>query len=102
MINTKLALRNKIIPKASKLNSGIQESRRRNDPQTVFQLVRELVQAQFNRGDEELTKMIWQDVADRDIDLDRLINHMYTYTFHEDDYEMTKVDETYHKTGLVG
>ena len=78
-----------------------QEARIRNDRQAVFQLVRDLVQAQFNRGDEELTKRLWQDVADRNINLDRVINLMYTCSFHEDDYEMTKVDETYQKTGLV-
>ena len=40
-------------------------------------------------------------MADRDIDLDRVINLMYTCSFHEDDYEMTKVDESYQKKGLV-
>ena len=92
----------KIIPKSSKLHTGIQESRIRNDRQTVFQLVRDLVQAQFDRADEELTKRLWQDVADREIDLDRVINLMYTCSFHEDDYEMTKVDETFQKRGVVG
>ncbi|WP_413678069.1 hypothetical protein [Prochlorococcus sp. MIT 0916] len=87
---------------STKVQVGTEEARIRNDRQAVFQLVRDLVQAQFNSGDEELTKRLWQDVADRDIDLDRVINLMYTCSFHEDDYEMTKVDETYQKTGLVG
>ena len=95
-------LKNKFISKSSQLQVGIQETRIRNDRQAVFQLVRELVQAQFNRGDKELTKRLWQDVADRDIDLDRVINLMYTCSFHEDDNEMTKVEETYQKTGLIG
>ena len=97
-----MVLKKKIISKSSKFQVGTQEGRIRNDRQAVFQLVRDLVQAQFERGDEELTKRLWQDVADRDIDLDRVINLMYTCSFHEDDYEMTKVDETYQKTGLVG
>ena len=54
-----------------------------------FQLVRDLVHAQFEMGDEELTKRLWQDVADRNIDLDRVINLMYKCSFLEDDYEMT-------------
>ena len=70
---------------------GTQEARIRNDRQAVFQVVRDLVQAQFARGDEELTKRLWQDVADRKIDLDRVINLMYTCSFHEDDEEMTNV-----------
>ena len=97
-----MALKKEIISNSSKLQVGTEEARIRNDRQAVFQLVRDLVQAQFERGDEELTKRLWQDVAHRDIDLDRVINLMYTCSFHEDDYEMTKVDENYQKTGLVG
>ena len=95
-------LKNKSISKSLQVPVGTQEGRIRNDRQVVFQLVRDLVQAQFDRGDEELTKRLWQDVAERKIDLDRVINLMYTCSFHEDDEEMTKVDETYQKTGLVG
>ncbi len=97
-----MALTNKFIPKSSHIPLETQEARIRNDRQAVFQLVRDLVQAQFDLADEELTKRLWQDVADRKIDLDRVINLMYTCSFHEDDEEMTKVDETYQKTGLVG
>ena len=95
-------LKNKFSSKSSQLRIGSQEARIRNDRQAVFQVVWDLVQAQFARGDEELTKRLWQDVADRKIDLDRVINLMYTCSFHEDDEEMTNVDETYQKTGLVG
>ncbi len=97
-----MALQKKIISKSSNIPVTTNEARIRNDRQAVFQLVRDLVQAQFDRGDEELTKRLWQDVADREIDLDRVINLMYTCSFHEDDNEMTKVDETYQKTGLIG
>ena len=102
MRNIKLATKQKIITKSSKVPVRDEEERIRNERQSVFQLVRGLVQAQFDRGDEELTKRLWQDVADREIDLDRVINLMYTCSFHEDYNEMTKVDETYQKTGLVG
>ena len=95
-------LKNKFTSTSSQIPIGTQEARIRNDRQAVFQIVRDLVQAQFNRADEELTKRLWQDVADRKIDLDRVINLMYTCSFHDDDEEMTKVDETYQKTGLVG
>ncbi len=97
-----MKLKNKVISKFAQVPVGTQEERTRDDRQEVFQLVRDLVQAQFDRGDEELTKRLWQDVADREIDLDRVINLMYTCSFHEDDNEMIKVDETYKKTGLVG
>ena len=100
--NTKVDLKNKFTSISSKVQIGTQEAKIRNDRQAVFQLVRDLVQAQFERGDKELTKRLWQDVADRNIDLDRVINLMYTCSFHEDDHEMTKVDEIYQKTGMVG
>ena len=74
-------LKNKFSLKSSQAPIGTQEARIRNDRQAVFQVVRDLVQAQFARGDEELTKRLWQDVADRKIDLDRVINLMYTYMF---------------------
>ena len=97
-----MAIQKNFISNASEVSLGIQESRIRNDRQAIFQLVRELVQAQFDRADDELTKRLWQDVVDRGIDLDRIINLMYTCSCHEDDEEMTKVDETYQRTGLVG
>ncbi len=96
-----MALKRKFIPSSSEVQLITEEERIRNDRQAVFQLVRDLVQAQFDRGDEELTKRLWQDVADRKIDLDRVINLMYTCCFHEDDYEMTRIDETYQKTCLL-
>ena len=96
-----MVLKKEILPSSVDVQMGTQEDRFKNDRQAVFQLVRELVQAQFERGDEELTKRLWQDVADRGIDLDRVINLLYTCSCH-DDNEMTSVDETYQKTGLVG
>ena len=97
-----MALKKTIIPSSSDETLVSQEARIRNDRQGVFQMVRELVQAQIVLADEELTKRLWQDVADRNIDLDRVINLMYTCSFHEDDNEMTAVDDTYQKTGLIG
>ena len=103
MRNIKLPLtQKKVISKSSTLQVGTKEARIRNDRQAVSQLVRDLVKAQFDRGDEELAKRLWQEVAERDIDLDRVINLMYTCSFHEDDYEMIRIDETYQKIGLVG
>ena len=58
-------------------------------------LLGKLVKAQFERGNEELTKRLWQEIEDRGNDLDRVINLIYTCSFHEDDNEMTTVDEIY-------
>ncbi len=97
-----MALKKKSISSSLEVRFDTKEGRVRNDRQSVFQLVRELVHSQFILADEELTRRLWQDVADREIDIDRVINLMYTCSFHDDDNEMTEVDETYQKTGLVG
>ena len=94
--------KHKLFPNSTAVLLEIREERLRNDRQAVFQIVRDLEQAQFSLGDDELIRILWQDVSDREIDLDRVINLMYTCSFHEDDNEMTKVDEKYQKTGLVG
>ena len=97
-----MAVKKKLISKYADVQFNTQETRVRNDRQSVFQIVRDLVQAQFTFADEELTQRLWQDVADRGIELDRVINLMYTCSFHDDDKEMTQVDETYQRTGLIG
>ncbi len=66
-----------------------------NSRKTIFKLVRELVEAQFIRSDQELTTRLWKKIANREIEIDRVINLLYKCTFHDDDLEMTKVDEEY-------
>ena len=96
-----MVLNKNIVQQIPQTDLGIKESRLRNDRQAVFELTRNLVQAQFHHGDEELTKRLWQDLADREIDIDRVINLMYRCASHDDDIEMTKVDEKYQATGLI-
>ena len=67
----------------------------RNDREVVFNLVRELVYAQFHLSDQELTNRLWQDVADRNIDINRVINLMYCCNFHDSDEEMLDADTKY-------
>ena len=97
-----MGTKNNLISSSTEVAFTAKDTGIRNDRQVVFQLVRDLIQAQFELCDQELTKRLWQDVADRNIDLDRVINLMYACSFHEDDNEMIKVDEIYQKTGLVG
>ena len=73
-----------------------EESRMRNDRQTVFALVRELVHAQFQIADQELTNRLWKDIAERGIDLDRVIHLMYGSATY-DDQEMLDADLIYEK-----
>ena len=48
------------------------ECRARNDRQTYFSLARELVTAQFVLADHELTRRLWQEVSDRNLDMGRI------------------------------
>ncbi len=95
-----MPLQKKIIPNSIIVHFEKLESRIRNDRQAVFQLVRDLLEAQFERADNQLTKRLLPDVADRDIDLDRVINLMYSCSSHEDEDEMTREEDNYQKTGL--
>ncbi len=88
----KITARSQIDKFASDLSLDFAEARMRNDRQTIFLLVRELVHAQFELDDPELTNRLWQDVLDRGIDLDRVINLMYSCSFHDDYQAMLDAD----------
>ena len=65
------------------------ESRIRNDRQAIFDLTRQLVHAQFELADQELTNRLWEEVIQRNIEIERILNLMYRCTSHEDENEMT-------------
>ncbi|WP_392351048.1 hypothetical protein [Parasynechococcus sp.] len=73
--------------------SASMECQARNDRQTYFSITRELVRAQFQLADHELSQRLWQDVADRDLDVGRIIHLMYECWFHSDTEAMTEADE---------
>ena len=64
----------------------------KHDQQKVFVLTRQIVHAQFELADKDLTQRLWQEVADRKIDPDRIINLMYCCSSHEDNEALMKVD----------
>ena len=71
------------------------ECRLRNDRQSYVALSRQLVQAQFVLRDRELTNRLWHDVANRDMDLGRIINLLYCCSSPNDDEAMRLIDEGY-------
>ena len=71
------------------------ECRLRNDRQSYVALSRQLVQAQFVLRDRELTNRLWQEVANREMDLGRIINLLYRCSSPEDDEAMRWIDEGY-------
>ena len=71
------------------------ECRLRDDRQSYVSLSRQLVQAQFVLRDRELTNRLWHDVANRDMDLGRIINLLYCCSSPDDDEAMRWIDEGY-------
>ena len=69
------------------------ECRIRNDRQSYFALARELAPAQFVLADSELSCRLWQDVADRKLDVSRLLHLLYGGWDVEDDEELLEADQ---------
>ena len=61
----------------------------------VFSLTRELINAQFELCDDELTNRLWEEVANLNIDPERIINLMYKCDSHDDFAEMVDKDSKY-------
>ena len=72
-----------------------EECRQRNDRQSYFSLTRQLVSAQFVLADGQLAARLWQEIADREMDLGRVINLLYGCSFPEDDQAMQDADDEY-------
>ena len=71
------------------------ECRIRNDRQSYFALARELVHAQFVLADSELSWRLWQDVADRELDVARFLHLLYGGWDVEDDEELLEADQQF-------
>ena len=61
----------------------------------VYSLARDLINAQFNLGNDELRHKLWDEVAALKIDPDRIINLMYRCYLYEDDKSMLEADLDY-------
>ena len=66
-----------------------------SDQEEYFSCARNLVVAQFQLADQELTKRLWQDVADRNLDVDRIENLMYRCFFQSDKDALSAADEAF-------
>ena len=65
------------------------------EQEKVYTLTRELVNAQFQLCDDELTNRLWEEVANLNIDPQRIINLMYKYDLHDDLAAMIDADSQY-------
>ena len=61
----------------------------------VYSLTRDLINAQFNLGNDVLSRKLWDEVAALKIDPNRIINLMYRCYLHGDDKSMLEADLDY-------
>jgi len=65
------------------------------DQKVYFACARNLARAQFQLADNELSRRLWQDVADQGLDVDRVLNLMYGCWFQDDEKAMQEADLEY-------
>ena len=63
--------------------------------QLVFELTRQLAEAQFARADRRRSERLWQEVAAEAMDPERIIGLLYGVADHSDGEEMEAVDRAY-------
>ena len=80
---------------AGSVVSADAESRIRNDRQSYISIARTLAKAQFVLADAELSRRLWQDVADRDLEVARILYLLYGGWNLESDDEATEADELF-------
>ena len=65
------------------------------DQEKVYSLTRELINAQFQLCDDALTNRLWEEVANLNIDPERIINLMYKCDSNDDFAAMVDKDSKY-------
>ena len=77
------------------VHQSLSEERLRNDRQSYFAMTRDLVNAQLNWRDAELSSRLWREVADRDMDRGRILHLLYNVEVHHDEDAMQRADMAY-------
>ena len=78
-----------------KLNYESRVFKNTKDQEKVYSLTRELINAQFQLCDDELTNRLWEEVGNLNIDPERIINLMYKCYSHNDFTAMIETDSKY-------
>jgi uncharacterized Zn finger protein (UPF0148 family) len=63
--------------------------------QLLFQLTRQLVQAQFVRADRVESERLWQEAAAEEMDPERITALLYGVADHDDNAAMEAIDRVY-------
>ena len=67
-------------------------SPRAKEQSAYFKITRDISEAQFYLGNRFQEIYLWQEVADRDMDVPRIENLLYGCSFHDDELAMTEAD----------
>ena len=60
-----------------------------------FKITREISEAQFYLGHRFQEIYLWQEVADRDMEVSRIENLLYGCSFHDDEEAMAETDKEF-------
>ena len=75
--------------------NNLSEDRLRNDRQSYVAMTRELVDAQLEWRDAELSSRLWKEVVERGMDRGRLLHLLYRVEAHHDEEAMQNADMAY-------
>ena len=70
-------------------------SPRVKEQSAYFQIARDISEAQFYLGNRFQELCLWQEVADRDMEVSRIENLLYGCFFHDDEEAMAEADREY-------
>ena len=70
-------------------------SPRAKEQSAYFQITRDISEAQFQLGNRFREIYLWQEVADRDMDISRIENLLYGCFFHDDEVAMAETDKDF-------
>ena len=70
-------------------------SPRVKEQSAYFQIARDISEAQFYLGNRFQEFYLWQEVADRDMEVSRIENLLYGCFFHDDEEAMVEADREY-------
>ena len=70
-------------------------SPRVKEQSAYFQITRDISEAQFYLGNRFQELYLWQEAADRDMEVSRIENLLYGCFFHDDEEAMAEADREY-------
>ena len=70
-------------------------SPRAKEQAAYFEITRDIAEAQFYLGNRFQEIYLWQEVADRDMDVSRIENLLYGCFFHNDENAMIEADKEF-------